>query len=79
MSLWISSTGETDRRFSPPHRGSTVPPPEEGRSWCTYLVAGLIGLSIGLILGQIAAEHRTSHSRIQWPEPTLPHPRSLPP
>jgi hypothetical protein len=79
MSLWISTTREGDHRLPPPPAGSALPPQEEGRSWGTYVLVGLIGLSAGLAFGQIVAEHRTLDSRIAWPAPALPHPRTLPP
>jgi hypothetical protein len=78
MSLWISSTRETDRGLAPPG-GSGGPPREEGQSFGAYVLVGLIGLSIGLVFGQIVAEHRAVTSRIQWPVLDLPHPRTLPP
>jgi hypothetical protein len=70
MSLWISSTQEIERRLPPP--------PGSGRSFYAYVLVGLVGLALGLILGQIVLENRGGRSRIQWPEPTLPHPRTLP-
>jgi hypothetical protein len=78
MSLWISSIREPDHGFSTPQRGAARQP-DAGRSLYAYVLAGLIGLSAGLIIGQLAAEHRGTPSRIQWPAPVLPHPRTLPP
>jgi hypothetical protein len=79
MSLWISSTRENNRGFPPLQGLSTAPRVGGGRSLFTYVLVGIVGLVIGLIVGQIAAEHRSVDSRIQWPEPVLPHPRTLPP
>jgi len=79
MSLWINSNPEGEPELSSPRRGHTLRPGAEGRSFYTYVLVALVALTIGLIVGQIAAEYRMAHSRIQWPAPVLPHPRTLPP
>jgi hypothetical protein len=79
MSLWISSHGEDDRGLPPPQGGGGAPQSVSGRSLYSYVLAGLIGLIAGLVLGQIFTAHRMTQSRIQWPAPVLPHPRTLPP
>jgi hypothetical protein len=79
MSLWISSNREADRPFPSPAGHEAVPAREDSRAFYPCVLAGLIGLSLGLVLGQIVAAHRSADSRIQWPAPAIPHPRTLPP
>ena len=71
MSLWISSTRETDRAFPPPPRGSAGHQNDVGRPLFAYVLIGLLGLITGLIIAQIAAEHHGRPSRIEWPAPAL--------
>jgi hypothetical protein len=79
MSLWISSNGENDQGLPLPPGERSAPQSESGRSLYSHVLVGLIGLIAGLVLGQIFAAHRMPQSRIQWPVPALPHPRTLPP
>ena len=79
MSLWITSNQEADGDGPPSVSGGAEPSPEGERRFYRYVLVGLIGLSLGLVLGQLAAEHLRIHSRIPWPAPALPHPRTLPP
>jgi hypothetical protein len=52
--------------------------PDRLRLWAYVLVA-TAGLLAGMALGQIAGARRADASRVQWPAPPAPHPRSLNP
>jgi hypothetical protein len=79
MSLWITTPREADDGFPDP--GSDRAGQRGHANPCLWfcLWAGLIGLIVGLILGQVGAGLHPGHSRIPWPAPVVPHPRSLPP
>jgi len=77
MSLWINSNPESEPGVSAPRRGCTLHRGDGSHSFYTYVLVGLVALTIGLIVGQLAAEYRIAHSRIQWPAPALPRPRTL--
>ncbi len=51
---------------------------EHSRSW-TYLLVAIIAFMVGLALGQLAASRGLGGSRVHWPTPAVPHPRSLQP
>ena len=78
MSLWINSNPENEPEGIPPWRSRTLHRGADGHSFYTYVLVALVALTVGLIVGQLAAEFRMAHSRIQWPAPVLPHPRTLP-
>ena len=48
------------------------------RLW-PYVFVALAGLLAGLALGQLAGGRPAEASRVQWPAPPVPHPRSLTP
>ena len=78
MSLWINSNPENEPEGIPPWRGRTLGQGAGGRAFYTYVLVALVALTVGLIIGQLTVEYRIAHSRIQWPAPELPHPRTLP-
>ena len=51
---------------------------ESRRLWA-YAIIALTGLLIGMALGQLGAARDASRSRIEWPTPKPPQPRSLGP
>ena len=51
---------------------------EHSRYW-TYLLVALAAFIAGLALGQLSATRGVGGSRIHWPAPSVPHPRSLQP
>jgi hypothetical protein len=51
---------------------------ESRRLWA-YAIIALTGLLIGMALGQLGAARDASRSRIEWPSPKPPQPRSLGP
>ena len=51
---------------------------ETSRYW-TYLLVALAGFIAGLALGQLGATRGIGGSRIAWPAPAVPHPRSIQP
>lgn len=51
---------------------------ERSRFW-SYVVIGLVAFIAGMALGQIASSRGPGGSRIEWPAPPPPHPRSLSP
>ncbi len=51
---------------------------ESRRPWAFVLIA-LGGFIVGLVVGQSAAVRCPGRSRVEWPAPALPHPRSLEP
>jgi hypothetical protein len=51
---------------------------ESRRLW-SYAVIALAGLLIGMALGQLGASRDAGRSRIEWPSPKPPQPRSLGP
>jgi hypothetical protein len=51
---------------------------ESRRLWA-YAIVALAGLLIGMALGQLGASRDAARSRIEWPSPKPPQPRSLGP
>jgi hypothetical protein len=51
---------------------------ESRRLW-SYAIVALAGLLIGMALGQLGAPSDPGRSRIEWPSPKPPQPRSLGP
>jgi hypothetical protein len=51
---------------------------ERSRSWA-YLLVALASFLAGMAMGQLGAMHEAGRSRIDWPAPAVPHPRSLQP
>ncbi len=44
-----------------------------------YVIVALAGLLVGMALGQLNANRDAGRSRIDWPAPKVPQPRSLGP
>jgi hypothetical protein len=44
-----------------------------------YVLVALAAFVIGIALGQLGAVREPGASRVDWPAPTTPHPRSLQP
>ena len=51
---------------------------ERSRYW-SYLLVALAAFIIGMALGQLASTRGVGGSRVPWPAPAVPHPRSLQP
>jgi hypothetical protein len=51
---------------------------ESRRLW-SYAMIALAGLLVGMALGQLGANRDAGRSRIEWPAPRPPQPRSLGP
>jgi hypothetical protein len=51
---------------------------ERSRTWAYVLVA-LAAFILGMALGQLGAVRSPGPSRVDWPGPVVPHPRSLQP
>ncbi len=51
---------------------------ERSRAW-TYLLVALAAFVAGLAMGQLGSVRGQGHSRIDWPAPSVPHPRTLTP
>ena len=51
---------------------------ERSRVWA-YLLVAIAGFIAGMALGQLGAMRESGRSRIEWPAPALPHPRTLQP
>jgi hypothetical protein len=49
-----------------------------GLFW-SFVLVGLVAFVIGMALGQLGAVREPGPSRVDWPAPTTPHPRSLQP
>ena len=45
----------------------------------SYVLVALAAFLVGMALGQLGAVREPGRSRIDWPAPTAPHPRSLQP
>jgi|HubBroStandDraft_5_1064220.scaffolds.fasta_scaffold431241_2 hypothetical protein len=52
--------------------------PENAWFW-PYVLVALVAFVIGVALGQLGAVREPGPSRVDWPAPTTPHPRSLQP
>ena len=48
------------------------------RIW-THVLVAIAGLLAGMALGQLAGARQADASRVQWPAPPAPRPRSLSP
>ncbi len=44
-----------------------------------YVLVAFAAFIAGLVLSHLSDERAAGGSRIQWPAPTVPHPRTLPP
>jgi hypothetical protein len=44
-----------------------------------YVLVAMAAFIAGLVLSHLSAERHEGASRIQWPAPVVPHPRTLPP
>jgi hypothetical protein len=54
-------------------------PPVDRLRLGAYVAVALAGLLTGIILGQVGSANTGGASRIAWPAPTQPHPRTLNP
>jgi hypothetical protein len=52
---------------------------DERSRYGRYLLVALAAFFAGMALGQLAATRGIGGSRIHWPAPAVPHPRSLQP
>jgi hypothetical protein len=51
---------------------------ERSRTWA-YLLVAIAGFLAGMALGQLGTMREPGRSRVEWPAPAVPHPRSLQP
>jgi hypothetical protein len=51
---------------------------ERSRAWA-YLLVAVAGFIAGMALGQLGAMREPGRSRVEWPSPAVPHPRTLQP
>ena len=51
---------------------------EPSRAWA-YLLVAIAGFLVGMAMGQLGSMREPGRSRIEWPSPALPHPRTLQP
>lgn len=52
---------------------------EKHASAWPFIIVALTAFIIGMALGQLGAVRNPGHSRVSWPDTTVPHPRSLQP
>jgi hypothetical protein len=51
---------------------------ERSRTWA-YLLVAVAAFLAGMAMGQVGSLRGSGRSRIEWPAPSVPHPRTLPP